>query len=1140
MSEVDKLVNAMAEELNSPNEYSLSTNPDSNPSYILINPDRSLTVPDNLKKIGIQHDHNVESVMFKCPRYNDGIDLSEMSVISINWTNSKNMPGKSYCTDVTYDDNYLTFIWKITQDVTAERGFLTILVCMVETNDEGSEDLHWNSEINKELYIGDGLYVSSDDIVNKYNPAIIDQVLSRVREAEYTIDSYRIESKELEDGSGYEVTITDSRGTETFKVLHGSAVEKGATFTPHVTEDGELSWTNDGGLSNPPTVTIKGAKGDRGETVYVPSVSEEGVLSWTNDGGLENPEEVNIKGPQGDIGPVGPKGDTGVGEQGPMGAAYEAMLVTDGIAEVDPFQKYRIDIPMNRKLFTESAIDLLGAHDGYWHITHAVTVGGDIYYIIQDNDVPASAWPRLMKYDHLTNSIDVVLHIDGYVIDPVESTMVADGANIYILNYLISNDFGVSAEYKHGHMLVYTIGSNATNFAPPRLTSYNNFKDPKMADEVISPGVIAYGGNIYIFGGLISLDVDGYPTYSNKIYVYNTTRCNFDYESYDLDPGEFNHFSITESIYGSTTVLIGDKIYAFNPHTGLCTIYDINNKEYDVNYGAVTDRIGTNIRELAEVHIGHMGSRSNITATVVVDDLIYLLVSNPDSGKDAIVTFDTKTYDCSVVYAGDIHGSIPSGAYGDYDYGPLPAIYLNNKPYIIRRDQKPLIFEDPGDMKDEYLYLISDEFAEPIRLDIDLYDRNRDVVEFEIHRLEFNDLGTALHMHYTHNGVASMKTYPITWIDKNATKDVSLIRLHIEHANTVLRYNTNTEYGSLNRIEADIEQLKADVEALGVATDKLTYRVVDTLPETGEIYVVYLIPNTTSQEQNIKDEYMWIEDKWELIGNTAISSDSSDCVKDVQDTNGTSFVKNGVAKIPLETKLDKINKGSKIVVYTNDSNSDDATTHYLGNDKDTYKPYAIPMIFGDKGGKTAFSGYLVTADPVNKYHCANKQYVDDNTTKLYKYILENVGLEQNQTLILVSPNDNLSIRRVYFSNGETLLCINTMSVYNTQMIPHIISATLSPFEGDVNKYVTSSNAVPIITDGRILDFDTMEESDEFCGIRGFFTYEDFATEIYPEFSGHLTASSLNTLLPYYLEEYAWYNEEGTEIVDVKPLYRIDL
>lgn len=52
-------------------------------------------------------------------------------------------------------------------------------------------------------------------------------------------------------------------------------------------------WVNSG--------PIQGAKGDPGP-VFTPSVSSDGVLSWTNDGGLENPDPVSVKGPKGDPG----------------------------------------------------------------------------------------------------------------------------------------------------------------------------------------------------------------------------------------------------------------------------------------------------------------------------------------------------------------------------------------------------------------------------------------------------------------------------------------------------------------------------------------------------------------------------------------------------------------------------------------------------------------------------------------------------------------------------------------------------------------------------------------------------------------------------------------------------------------------
>lgn len=51
-----------------------------------------------------------------------------------------------------------------------------------------------------------------------------------------------------------------------------------------------------------------GTDGEDGAT-FTPSVDADGNLSWTNDKGLDNPETVNIKGPQGETGPQGEAGE---------------------------------------------------------------------------------------------------------------------------------------------------------------------------------------------------------------------------------------------------------------------------------------------------------------------------------------------------------------------------------------------------------------------------------------------------------------------------------------------------------------------------------------------------------------------------------------------------------------------------------------------------------------------------------------------------------------------------------------------------------------------------------------------------------------------------------------------------------------
>lgn len=131
----------------------------------------------------------------------------------------------------------------------------------------------------------------------------------------------------------------------------GGGTSDGIYYTPSVSDEGIISWTNNGGLPNPNPVDIMGPEGPAGEDgadgqkgdtgpYYTPSVSDNGDLSWTNNGNLSNPPVVNIKGPQGEIGPEGPqgpqgkqgeKGDTGsAGPQGEVGPYYTPNVDVDG------------------------------------------------------------------------------------------------------------------------------------------------------------------------------------------------------------------------------------------------------------------------------------------------------------------------------------------------------------------------------------------------------------------------------------------------------------------------------------------------------------------------------------------------------------------------------------------------------------------------------------------------------------------------------------------------------------------------------------------------------------------------------------------------------------------------------------------
>ena len=78
-------------------------------------------------------------------------------------------------------------------------------------------------------------------------------------------------------------------------------IPRGVTFTPFVSDAGEISWTNDGGLTNPATKSVKGQKGDTGVSFagieYTPSTASGGNntfrVKYSN--GTTGTESYNIR-----------------------------------------------------------------------------------------------------------------------------------------------------------------------------------------------------------------------------------------------------------------------------------------------------------------------------------------------------------------------------------------------------------------------------------------------------------------------------------------------------------------------------------------------------------------------------------------------------------------------------------------------------------------------------------------------------------------------------------------------------------------------------------------------------------------------------------------------------------------------------
>lgn len=151
--------------------------------HVIIGKDRTVAVPDSLKKIGIQFDHNVNTITFDCPRYPDedpSVDMSQMPIF-INYMLPDKTPGSSLAENVVIDpddESLIHFDWKITNAVTPVNGVLSSLICIKKTDTEGNELYHWNTELFQKFTVGNGMECTEQ--VADMHPDVITQLLARM------------------------------------------------------------------------------------------------------------------------------------------------------------------------------------------------------------------------------------------------------------------------------------------------------------------------------------------------------------------------------------------------------------------------------------------------------------------------------------------------------------------------------------------------------------------------------------------------------------------------------------------------------------------------------------------------------------------------------------------------------------------------------------------------------------------------------------------------------------------------------------------------------------------------------------------------------------------------------------------------
>ena len=207
MSQAEELLNGLSEQ-----DIAAYTVSPETEEHIVIGSDRFIKVPDMLKRIAVQYDHNIETVTFDCPRYWDGIDMSGMKIY-INYRLPNGKLGSYIAYNVIVDEvdeSMMHFDWTISGDVTIVNGKLEFLVCIKTTDEDGNESTHWNTELNEEMYISEGLECEGSVVTE--NPAIITELLTRMDGVDSKISgTVPLNTiKYTETATGFDITISGS------------------------------------------------------------------------------------------------------------------------------------------------------------------------------------------------------------------------------------------------------------------------------------------------------------------------------------------------------------------------------------------------------------------------------------------------------------------------------------------------------------------------------------------------------------------------------------------------------------------------------------------------------------------------------------------------------------------------------------------------------------------------------------------------------------------------------------------------------------------------------------------------------------------------------------------------------------------
>lgn len=149
-----------------------------------------------------------------------------------------------------------------------------------KVKDAGAEALSNISGIEQQVRdAGDNALQEIEAAKTSSKQEVSDLGFSYVQEI---IDTGNAEEQQVRD-AGDQVISNIDKSVDEFISEHSGELTgpRGFTFTPSVDDDGDISWSNDGGLPNPETKNIRGPKGDKGNPFTYSDFTEEQLEALT-------------------------------------------------------------------------------------------------------------------------------------------------------------------------------------------------------------------------------------------------------------------------------------------------------------------------------------------------------------------------------------------------------------------------------------------------------------------------------------------------------------------------------------------------------------------------------------------------------------------------------------------------------------------------------------------------------------------------------------------------------------------------------------------------------------------------------------------------------------------------------------------